>query len=69
MLAITIVICIFLFLTTALILSTIEKKYIVNDELVEILENLNERIIILEKKSNPDGNPYFHKGGNNEKTI
>ena len=62
MLAITIIICIFLFLTTALILSTIEKKYIVNDELLEILENLNERIIILEKKSNPDGNPYFHKG-------
>ena len=59
MLAITIVICIFLFLTTALILSTIEKKYIVNDELVEILE----------KKSNPDSNPYFHKGGSNEKTI
>ena len=69
MLAITIVICIFLFLTTALILSTIEKKYIVNDELVEILENLNERIIILEKKSNPDGNPYFHKGRKNKKTI
>ena len=69
MLAITIIICIFLFLTTALILSTIEKKYIVNDELVEILENLNERIIILEKKSNPGTNPYFHKGGNDEKTI
>ena len=49
MLAITIIICIFLFLTTALILSTIEKKYIVNDELVEILENLNERIEKLEK--------------------
>ena len=52
MLAITIVICIFLFLTTALILSTIEKRYIVNDELVEILENLNERIVIMEKKVN-----------------
>ena len=65
MLGITIVICIFLFLTTALILSTIEKKYIVNNELVEILENLNERIIILEKKANP----YFHKGGSNEETI
>ncbi len=51
MLAITIVICIFLFMTTALILSTIEKKYIVNDELVAILEDLNERIIILEKKA------------------
>ena len=49
MLGITIVICIFLFLTTALILSTIEKKYIVNDELVEILENLNGRIEKLEK--------------------
>ena len=69
MLGITIVICIFLFLTTALILSTIEKKYIVNDELVEILENLNERIIILEKKSNSAVNPYFHEGGNDEKTI
>ena len=50
MLAITIVICIFLFLTTALILNTIEKKYIVNDELVEILENLNGRIEKLEKE-------------------
>ena len=49
MLAITIVICIFLFLTTALILNTIEKKYIVNDELVEILEDLNGRIEKLEK--------------------
>ena len=49
MLAITIVICVFLFLTTALILGQIEKKYIVNDELVEILENLNDRITILEK--------------------
>ena len=49
MLAITIVICIFLFLTTALILNTIEKKYIVNDELVEILENLNGRIEKLKK--------------------
>ena len=52
MLAITIVICIFLFLTTALILNTIEKKYIVNDELVEILENLNGRIEKLEKVKN-----------------
>ena len=69
MLAITIVICIFLFLTTALILSTIEKKYIVNDELVEILENLNERIIILEKKASSSNSPYFHKGGNDEETI
>ena len=49
MLAITIVICIFLFLTTALILNTIEKKYIVNDELVEILEDLNKRVEKLEK--------------------
>ena len=57
MLAITIVICIFLFLTTALILSTIEKKYIVNDELVGILENLNDRIIILERKDKDNGVP------------
>ena len=49
MLAITIVICIFLFLTTALILSTIEKRYIVNDEVVIILEDLNKRIEKLEK--------------------
>ena len=49
MLAITIVICIFLFFTTALILSTIEKKYIVSDELLEVMENLNERIEKLEK--------------------
>ena len=69
MLGITIVICIFLFLTTALILSTIEKKYIVNNELVEILENLNERIIILEKKANSANNPYFHKGGSDEEAI
>jgi hypothetical protein len=69
MLGITIVICIFLFLTTALILNTIEKKYIINNELLEILENLNERLIILEKKSNSACNPYFHKGGNDEKTI
>lgn len=69
MLGITIVICIFLFLTTALILSTIEKKYIVNNELLDILENFNERITILEKKVNSGKNPYFHKGGNDEKTI
>ena len=50
MLAITIVICVFLFLTTALILGQIEKKYIVNDEVIEILEDLNKRIVILEKK-------------------
>ncbi len=49
MLAITIVICIFLFLTTALILNTIEKKYIVNDEVIIILEDLNNRIEKLEK--------------------
>ena len=49
MLAITIVICIFLFLTTALILNTIEKKYIVNDEVIIILEDLNKRIEKLEK--------------------
>ena len=36
MLAITIVICIFLFLTIALILNSIEKKYIINDELIQI---------------------------------
>ena len=36
-------------LTNALILNTIEKKYIVNDELVEILEDLNGRIEKLEK--------------------
>ena len=50
MLAITIVICIFLFLTIALILNSIEKKYIINDELIQILENLNTRTERLEKK-------------------
>lgn len=49
MLAIIIVICIFLFLVTALILNTIEKKYIINDELIEILENFESRIMKLEK--------------------
>ncbi len=49
MLAITIVICVFLFLTTALILGQIEKKYIVNDEVIIILEDLNKRIEKLEK--------------------
>ena len=50
MLGITIVICIFLFLTTALIINTIEKRSILNDDLLEIIEDLNERIIKLEKQ-------------------
>ena len=50
MLGMTIVICIFLFLTTALILSTVEKKYSANNDLLEILENLNERIKKLENQ-------------------
>ena len=52
MLAIVIVICIFLYLVIARILGAIEKKYIINNEVMETLENLNERIIILEKKVN-----------------
>ena len=51
MLGITIVICIFLFMTTALILSTIENKNRMNNDLLEILENLDERLKLLEKKS------------------
>ena len=39
MLGITIVICVFLFMTTALILSTIENKSKINNELLDILEN------------------------------
>lgn len=54
MLGITIVICIFLFLTTALILNTIEKRHRMNNELLEIIENLNERIIKLERKGGID---------------
>ena len=48
MLGMTIVICVFLFMTTALILSTIEKRNEMNNELLEMLENLNERLKILE---------------------
>ena len=44
MLGMTIVICIFLFMTTALILSTVEKRNEINSDLLEILENLNERL-------------------------
>ncbi|MBP9479530.1 MAG: hypothetical protein KBF12_13040 [Sebaldella sp.] len=70
MLGITIVICVFLFMTTALILSTIENKSKINNELLDILENLNERLKILEKKSNSVNNPYFYKEGeDDEKTI
>ena len=54
MLGVTIVICIFLFLTTALILNTIVKKSIVNDDLLEIIENLSERIIKLERQGGID---------------
>ncbi len=49
MLGITIIICVFLFMTTALIMSTIENKAKMNNELLDILENLNDRIKILEK--------------------
>ncbi|MDR2879073.1 MAG: hypothetical protein LBV03_04080 [Fusobacteriales bacterium] len=49
MLAITIVICIFLFFTTGLILGSIEKKWSFSDELIEILENFESRITKLEK--------------------
>ena len=50
MLGIVIVICIFLYLVIARILGAIEKKYIINDKILETMENLNERIIKLEKK-------------------
>ena len=50
MLKIIIVICVFLFMTTALILSTIENKSRMNNELLDILENLNERLKLQEKK-------------------
>ena len=55
MLAITIVICIFLFLTTALILSTVEKRSEINSELMDILENLNDRLKRVEKKLEQEG--------------
>lgn len=67
MLGMTIVICIFLFLITALILNTIDKKQEINSDLLDILENLNERLKILEKRIKKD--TYFYKGENNEKTI
>ena len=70
MLGMTIVICIFLFMTTALILSTIEKRSEMSNEILEILENLNERLKILERKNNSIDNSYFYKEGeNDEKTI
>lgn len=67
MLGMTIVICVFLFLITALILNTIDKKQEINSDLLDILENLNERVKILEKIKNKDS--CFYKGENNEKTI
>jgi hypothetical protein len=51
----TIVICIFLFLTTALIVNCIEKKYTANDEVIIILEHLTKRIEKLEKKVREGG--------------
>lgn len=50
MLEITIVICLFIFFTIALILKSIENKYIIADGLIEILENLNMRTEKLENK-------------------
>ena len=55
MLGMTIVICIFLFMTTALILSTVEKRSEINSDLLEILENLNERLKRVEKKLEQEG--------------
>ena len=70
MLGMTIVICVFLFMTTALILSTIEKRSEMSNEILEILENLNESLKILERKNNSIDNSYFYKEGeNDEKTI
>ena len=41
-----------------------------NNELLEILENLNERLKILERKNSSIDNSYFYEEGeNNEKTI
>ena len=55
MLGMTIVICVFLFMTTALILSTVEKRSGINSELMDILENLNDRLKRVEKKLEQEG--------------
>ncbi len=55
MLGMTIVICVFLFMTTALILSTVEKRSEINSELMDILENLNDRLKRVEKKLEQEG--------------
>ena len=49
MLGMTIVICVFLFMTTALILSSVDKRTKTNNELLEILDNLNRRTKDLEE--------------------